>query len=69
MALSAFDMNVERAACSIDCEILEPLYDFIFSEWTQVAATDMKKIKERLKKEKEGEGREVRETSDQALHV
>ena len=60
MALSAFDMNVEKAACSIDCEILEPLYGFIFSEWTEVAATDMKNIKGRLKKEKEGEGREVR---------
>lgn len=59
MALSAFDMDVERAACSIDCEMLQPLYEFIFSEWTEVAATDMKNIKERLKREKEGEGREV----------
>ena len=64
MALSAFDMNVEKAACSIDCEILEPLYEFIFSGWNEVAATDMKNIKERLKKEKEGEGREVRDTFD-----
>lgn len=59
MALSAFDMDVEKAACSIDCEILEPLYEFIFTEWTQVAATDMKNIKRRLKEQKEGEGREV----------
>jgi hypothetical protein len=49
-ALSAFDMNVEKAACSIQCDALKPLYDFIYSEWTEVAATDMKNIKERLKK-------------------
>lgn len=50
LALSVCDMNVEKAVCSIQCESLEPLYEFIFSEWTEVPATDMKKIKERLKK-------------------
>lgn len=57
--MSAFDMNVEKAACSIDCETLQPLYEFIFSEWTEVAVTDMKNIKARLKKDKEGEEKEV----------
>lgn len=54
-------MSVERAACSIQCEMLQPLYEFIFSEWTEVPATDMKKIKDRLKLKinKEGAGKEV----------
>ena len=60
LGLSVCDMDVERAVCSIQCETLQPLYEFIFSEWTQVPATDMKNIKKRLKNG-EGEGaREVR---------
>ena len=58
-ALSAFDMDLEKAACSIQCEMLQPLYEFIFSEWTQVPATDMKNIKKRLKGGEDGSGREV----------
>ena len=58
--LSVFDMNVEKAACSIQCEALHPLYEFIFSEWTDVPATDMKKIKERLKKGGGEQERKVR---------
>ena len=59
-ALSAFDMSVEKAACAIQCETLQPLYEFIFSEWTEVAATDMKKIKGRLKnREEDKDAREV----------
>lgn len=58
-ALSAFDMDLEKAACAIQCETLQPLYEFIFSEWTQVPATDMKNIKKRLKGSEDGSGREV----------
>ena len=53
-------MNVEKAACSIQCDALQPLYEFIFSEWTQVAATDMKNIKGRLKKGGGDEAKRVR---------
>ena len=60
-ALSAFDMNVAKAACSIQCESLQPLYEFIFSEWTEVSATDMRNIKKRLKKDKDEPAKEVHE--------
>ena len=65
LALSAFDMNVEKAASSIQCEALQPLYEFIFSEWKEVPSTDMKKIKERLKK---ADGEEARKVSSYLLH-
>ena len=50
MALSAYDMDVDKACWSIQREALEPIYEFIFSEWTEVQQTDMKNIKEMLKK-------------------
>jgi E3 ubiquitin-protein ligase RNF31 len=59
LALAAFDMDVERAACSVQCEALQPLYEFIFSDWKDVQATDMKNIKKRLKHSKEEEAREA----------
>ena len=58
-ALSAFDMDIDKAYWSIQCEVLEPMYEFIFSEWNHIAATDMQNIKKLLKKEKEGPGKEV----------
>lgn len=51
MALSAADMDVDKACSAIQCEELQSLYEFIFSDWNQVPATDMKSIKEILKKE------------------
>lgn len=50
LALSLYEMDIEKAACSIQCETLEELYEFIFSEWKLVPAKDMANIKERLKK-------------------
>ena len=57
MALSAADMDVDKACSAIQCEGLQALYEFIFSDWKLVPATDMKSIKQILKKE--GQDREV----------
>lgn len=50
-ALSSADMDVDRAYCSIQCESLQPLYEFIFSDWNEVKATDMERIKKGLAKD------------------
>ena len=49
-ALSANNMDVTTACCAIQCELLQPLYGYIFSEWSKVKQKDMEEIKELVKR-------------------
>ena len=50
-ALTASDMDVDEACWTVQCGELQPLYDYIFSEWSKVKKTDMEDIKELIKKD------------------
>ena len=50
-ALSRNEMNVDSACCAIQCDTLQPLYEYIFSEWNIVKQQDMEEMKGLIKKE------------------
>lgn len=51
LALSRNSMDVEETCYAIQTEWLQPLYEYIFSEYTAVTKTDMEEIKKIIKNE------------------
>ena len=51
MALHQNGMDVEETCYVIQSEWLQPLYEYIFSEYTAIAKTDMEEIKKIIKNE------------------
>ena len=49
-ALARNEMNVDSACWAIQCDTLQPLYEYIFSEWNVVKQKDMEEIKGLIKK-------------------
>ncbi len=52
-ALSRNSMDVDSTCYAIQTERLQPLYEYIFSEYTAVAKTDMEEIKKIIKNKKQ----------------
>lgn len=52
-ALSRNGMDVDSACYAIQTDWLQPLYEYIFSDYTAVAKTDMEEIKKIIKDEKQ----------------
>ena len=50
-ALARNEMNVDSACWAIQCDTLQPLYEYIFSEWNIVKQKDMEEMKGLIKKE------------------
>ena len=50
-ALCHNGMDVRASCWALQCEQLEPLYQFLFAEWSKVPQEEMKEIKELVKKE------------------
>lgn len=51
LALTASEMDVDEACWTVQCGELQPLYDYIFSEWNKVTKTDMEDIKKLIKRD------------------
>lgn len=53
LALSRNGMDVEETFYAIQTEWLQPLYEYVYSEYTGVAKTDMEEIKKIIKNEQQ----------------
>lgn len=53
LALSRNRMDIEETFYAIQTEWLQPLYEYVYSEYTGVAKTDMEEIKKIIKDEQQ----------------
>ena len=53
LALSRNGMDVKETFYALQAEWLQPLYDYVYSEYTAVTKTDMEEIKVIIKNEKQ----------------